>query len=231
MPRQSLALLWLHIRRRLFALVGLIALIWIVHIVNWAVFDGALVRYGIRPWTMDGLQGLLFAHFLHAHFHHLIANTLPLAILGWLVVLRCPSDLVVVGVVVGVLGGLGTWLLGSSNEIHIGASMMVFGFLGYLISFGLIARRPLWILLSVAVVAAYEGMLWGVFPGRPGVSWQGHLAGFLAGIVAAVVMGKRLTRSALAKRAEAERAEEMEAFLADSRAVVTEPDRSVPTAR
>ena len=125
------------------------------------------------------------APFLHAGFPHLIANTLPFLILGALIGLGGdgPADVEVV-VVVAVTGGLGTWIFGQSHSVHIGASGLVFGFLTYLISRGIFARKPVWLLGGLIVMFFYGGILWGLLP-RQGVSFTGHLFGAAGGVLAA----------------------------------------------
>jgi membrane associated rhomboid family serine protease len=146
---------------------------------------GSLVRFGIVPRTETGLRGILFAPFLHANFAHLIANTVPFITLGWFVMLRRTSDFYWVSLVSMLVGGLGTWLIASGGTVHIGASGVIFGYLGYLISRGFFERSVLSVLASIAIAFVYGGLLWGVLPGKSGISWEGHLCGFIGGMIAA----------------------------------------------
>ena len=100
--------------------------LWIIQVVN-AISGGALTGFGIHPRTWTGLLGILFAPFLHANFAHLIANTVPLLVLGWFVMLRRKRDLFSVSAISAVVGGLGTWLIAPSGTVHIGASILIFG--------------------------------------------------------------------------------------------------------
>jgi membrane associated rhomboid family serine protease len=163
---------------------GFIGLLWLIQIVN-AALGGALVGLGIHPRTLAGLWGILFAPFVHGSFAHLIANTVPLAVLGWLVMLRRKRDLFTVSVMSALVGGLGTWLIAPALTVHVGASILIFGYLGYLLARGIFERRFWPIVGSVIVFFLYGGALWGVLPGAIGISWQGHLFGLLGGILAA----------------------------------------------
>jgi membrane associated rhomboid family serine protease len=163
---------------------GFVGLLWVIQIVN-ALLGGALTRFGVEPRTLSGLVGILFAPFLHASFAHLIANTVPLLVLGWFVMLRKKRDLLTVSVISGLVGGLGTWLIAPALTVHIGASVLIFGYLGYLLARGIFERRFWPILGSIAVFFLYGGALFGVLPGQLGISWQGHLFGLLGGILAA----------------------------------------------
>ena len=166
---------------------GGLGVMWGIHLVN-AALGGALFGFGVHPRTVFGLLGILFAPFLHASFAHLIANTIPLAILGFFVMLRRKRDLAYVSASAALVGGLGTWLIAPSNTVHAGASVLVFGYLGYLLSRGIFERRFWPIVGSIVVFFLYGGALFGVLPGEMGISWQGHLFGLLGGILAARLM-------------------------------------------
>lgn len=171
----------------------LLAMMWGEEAIDF-VLRGALNQYGIVPRNITGLRGIVFAPFLHANFTHLIANTLPFAVLGWFVMLRRMRDFVWVSLLVMLIGGLGTWLVAPGNTVHIGASGVIFGYLGFLITRGIFERSWSAILLSLLVGFVFGGALWGVLPGQAGVSWQGHLFGFIGGVLAAKwvpVQGKR----------------------------------------
>ncbi len=178
--------------RNQFLILGTgVVLMWAVEILDVFVFRRSLDQFGIRPLELMGLVGILWAPFLHGGFGHLIANTLPFITLGWLVMLQETSDFFIVTVATMVLGGLGTWLFGGVGTVHIGASSVIFGYLGFLLFRGFFRRNLPSIVLSVVVAFVYGGLLWGVLPIRAGVSWQGHLFGFISGaIVAKFLSGK-----------------------------------------
>ena len=172
------------------AVLVMLAVMWIVEIVD-VPLDGRTDGYGIRPREIGGLDGVVFAPFLHAGFGHLIANTVPFAVLGGVIALGSSKHFAQVTIITGLVAGLGTWLTGRSHSIHLGASSLVFGYLLYLMSRGIFARRPTWILGGVLVAAVYGGILWGVLPTQPGISWQGHLFGAIGGVCAASSIHER----------------------------------------
>lgn len=170
---------------------GFIALIWILEIIDLFFLRGALNAYGIRPHTISGLRGILFAPFLHGGFGHLIANTIPFLILGWFVMLRETSDFFVVTAITMLTSGLGVWVFGSPYTVHIGASGLIFGYFGFLLLRGYFERSVLSIMFSLIVGLLYGGMIWGVLPLQFGISWQGHLFGFIGGALAARLLARR----------------------------------------
>lgn len=162
-----------------------VLVMWGVELADYLIWDGGLDRYGIRPREKRGLWGLVFAPLLHGGFGHLGANTIPFLVLGWCVMLRRVSDFFWVSGVTALLGGLAVWLIGDRGTVHVGASGIIFGYLGFLIFRALFERSLA--SLSIAVVACflYGGLVWGLFRFEEGVSWEGHLGGFIAGAVAA----------------------------------------------
>jgi membrane associated rhomboid family serine protease len=166
------------------------ALMWVVEVAD-RVLDGRLDRNGIEPRELDGLDGIVWAPFLHADFQHLIGNTIPFLVLGIAIALSGLARVILVVVIVAVIGGLGTWLIAPSNTVHIGASGIVFGFAGYLVARGVFSRRPAQLLLGVVVVVVWGAtLLQGLVP-EDGISWQGHLFGAVGGVVAARVLSQR----------------------------------------
>ena len=149
------------------------------------VLGGALLKFGIIPRTTDGLIGILVAPFLHANLNHLVANTVPFLLFGWLVMLRDRRHFAVVTLLAMLGSGLLSWTLGAPNSIHIGASGVVFGYFGFLLLAGWYARSAGSIAISLLVGVLWGGTVLGVLPGTPGISWQGHLGGFLGGVLAA----------------------------------------------
>ncbi len=172
---------------RLGILVGFVALLWLLEAADLLVFGGALDRNGIRPRTEVGLRGIFFAPLLHAGFGHLLANSIPLLVLGWLVIVRGLRDFLWATVVVTILGGLGVWLFGQPATVHLGASGLIFGYLGYLILRGFWERSVVAVMVALIAGVLYGSALWGVLPGRANVSWEGHLFGFVGGAGAATV--------------------------------------------
>ena len=171
-------------------LFWLVTLLWALELADLLLFRGTLDGFGIWPRRVDWLWGILFAPFLHGGLGHLVANTSSLLFLGWLVLLRRLGNFLVVTVLAILTSGLGVWLFGRPNSVHIGASGLVFGYLGYLLLRGYFERRVTSIVLSVVVGLLYGGALSGVLPGVPGISWEGHLFGFLGGVAAARLLAQ-----------------------------------------
>lgn len=157
-----------------------------------AVHHQELNNDGIRPWTVDGLWGILWAPLLHANWAHLMANTLPALVLGFLVTLMGMSRFLWATAIIWLLGGFGTWLIGnigSNYETnHIGASGLIMGWLTFLIVYGFFTRKAWEIIVGIVVFLVYGSVLLGVLPGTFGVSWQGHLCGAIAGVFAAYLL-------------------------------------------
>lgn len=173
--------------------VSFVALLYIVEVAD--VLSGQrLDDNGIRPLEADGLSGIIFAPLLHADWAHLIANTVPALVLGFLMTLAGLSRFIWATAIVWILGGFGTWLIGNIGAPagyetnHIGASGLIFGWLAFLIVFGFFTRTVWEIVVGVIVLFVYGGVLLGVLPGTPGVSWQGHFCGAVAGVIAAYLL-------------------------------------------
>jgi len=172
---------------------ALAGVMWISEIVD-QVAGGRLDRYGIEPRDPDGLDGIVFAPFLHGGFDHLIGNTIPFLLLGFAIALGGALRVALVTAIVAAVGGLGTWLAGPANTVHIGASGIVFGYASYLVARGLYSRSLAQIALGVVVLAVWgTTLLQGLVP-EDGISWQGHLFGAVGGVIAARVLHRRAER-------------------------------------
>jgi membrane associated rhomboid family serine protease len=170
------------------------AVMWVVEVGD-QVLDGRLDAYGIEPRELDGLDGVVFAPFLHGGFDHLIGNTIPFLLLGFAIAVGGIARVAAVTLIVAVVGGLGTWLIAPSNTVHIGASGIVFGFASYLGARGAYSRSLGQIALGIVVLAVWgTTLLRGLVP-EDGISWQGHLFGAIGGIVAARVLHRRAVRT------------------------------------
>jgi membrane associated rhomboid family serine protease len=166
------------------------AVLWAVQIAN-AADDYA---YGLRPRSERGLWGVLTQPFLHASYGHLASNTLPLVLIGWVVMLAGPRLWALVSLIVVVVGGLLTWLVAPSDQVIVGASGLVFGWLGYLIARAIFSRSIKWIFSAIAVLVIFGTLLAGLIPSlHSDVSWQSHVCGFVAGVAAGAVLHQRGT--------------------------------------
>jgi membrane associated rhomboid family serine protease len=167
---------------------------WVVEVIDAA--GAHLDANGIHPRDVDTLPDIAFAPFLHAGWGHLIGNTVPFVILGATIALGGLARTAAVVVIVALIGGFGTWLIGPGGTNHIGASGLVFGFAAYLVARGIFSRRPLHLVVGVAVLALYGTTLAFSLLPHPGVSWQSHVFGAIGGIVAARVLDRRARRAA-----------------------------------
>ena len=171
-------------------ILAFVALLYAVELVD-TLMGHRLDEGGVRPREADGLDGILFAPLLHYGWGHLVANTLPLLVFGFLILLAGVARWAAVTAVVWVVGGVGTWFAGQPHSIHLGASVLAFGWLVYLLLRGVFARDASQVALGVILLLVYGGLLLGVLPGQPGISWQGHLFGALGGALAAYWFGVR----------------------------------------
>lgn len=145
----------------------------------------SLAGFGIVPRTGRGLVGILFSPLLHANAGHLLANAVPLLVL--LVLLfwdRHYHPWWTLGAI-WFVSGLGTWLIGRGNAVHIGASSIIFGLAAYLIAAGFWMKSWRTVVVAIAVFACFGGIFYGVLPVDRPISWEGHLSGALAGVWAA----------------------------------------------
>ncbi len=173
------------------ALLGLF--VYAIGIVN-ELTDYALNDYGIYPREFSGLTGIAVSWAIHGSPVHLMNNALPLVILGTFVAIRGQAAYIKTTMFVVLLSGVLVWLAGNP-ALHLGASGIVFGYLGYLLGRGLLERSPVAVGLAFLAVVLYGGILVGVLPGQDGVSWESHLFGFAAGALASRYFPQRVRRA------------------------------------
>jgi membrane associated rhomboid family serine protease len=184
--------------------VGMVAVMWVLEVVD-ALANHRLDEYGIQPREADGLLGILFAPFLHVGFGHLAGNTVPFLALGAGIALGGLARVAVVTAIVGLVGGIGTWVIGPDNSVHLGASGLVFGYATYLISRGIFERNLIHLAVAAVVAAGYGGVLLGGLLPEQGVSWQGHLFGAIGGVIAARALAPADARKHPRAKAQARR--------------------------
>jgi len=173
---------WHHrISTSLKILFGFVAILWAIELID--LIPGLdLDGFGVRPRSAVGLIGILLMPFLHADLSHLTSNTLPLLILGGIVITVEKKKFILATVAIILLGGLGTWVFGGSNTNHIGASGLVYGYFGYVMTRAVMEKKIIWIITGIVVAILYGSLIWGIFPSQDqSVSWMGHLCGLLAG--------------------------------------------------
>lgn len=154
--------------------------------------DGIIARH------LDGLWGILWAPLLHGGWPHLIANTLPFLVFGWLAMAGGLRQWIGVTALIWIGSGIMVWLTAPSFSSTIGMSGVIFGWLLFLLVRGFFARSGKQILLGLVLLVFEGGMLFGVLPGTPGISWQAHLFGAVFGILAAWLVAKADRRTAIA---------------------------------
>lgn len=162
-----------------------LGLMWALAVIDLLLLRRVLNQFSIQPRRLQGIPGIVVAPLLHGDFGHLMANSGPLAILGTLILFQ---GLEVLGWVTGfcwLVSGVGIWLFGRPNTKHLGASGVVFGYLGYLLLRGYFQGSLPTMALSVLVGVVYGGALWGLLPLQRGKSWVGHGMGFLSGVLVA----------------------------------------------
>jgi membrane associated rhomboid family serine protease len=169
--------------RRVLPVLVVLALMWLATAVNLLALHGAWLRFGIRAHDPSGLwPNLLLAPFLHVGLAHLLANSVPFVVLGSLIALQSPWRFVLVSLAGAVAGALVAWVLGPPGSVHVGASGLVFTYVGWLIARAVRERSVVAIGLGLLTLALYGGVLWGLSPFQLGISWQGHLGGLLGGL-------------------------------------------------
>lgn len=179
-------------RRALACSAALILPLWLIHAIDAALIPGTLARFGLRPRNLDAVWGLVAAPLLHINLAHLAANTVGLLLLGSLVAALGRREWLTVTTLGWLGGGLGVWILGRP-AIHIGASGLVYAFLGFLLLRGWYERSLGSIALSLFVYWAFGAALQGMLPFATDstISWEGHLFGFLAGVGAAALLQRQ----------------------------------------
>jgi membrane associated rhomboid family serine protease len=170
-------------------LLAIVALMWVVEIIN-SLDHNKLDSDGIYPRNFSHLWGILTAPFLHVSFQHLISNTVPFVFMGLIISLRGAARVALVTAVVIVVGGLGTWLIAPAHSVTVGASGVVFGYATYLLARGLFNRSLLELLTGALVGAVWGGALLSSLVPHYGISWQGHAAGAVGGVVAAWLLAR-----------------------------------------
>lgn len=168
---------------------NLAAAAWIIFIIN-ALLGGKLNMFGIIPRTLIGLIGVITAPFLHGSLLHIILNTFPFLFLGTLIAMRGKNDFETASIIIMFTGGFAVWLLGR-NAVHIGASGIVFGYYGFLISIAWFERSLFSLFSAIITVFLYGGLFFGILPTSSCISWEGHLFGFIAGIFSASILKRK----------------------------------------
>lgn len=182
LPMTEWEKLVLELRLAWWLIVGPLAVMWVLEIMDALLLGGSLDRFGIRPREPAGLLGIITAPFLHGGFPHLFTNSVSFMLFGGMLAMRGIRRFIWATLAIILVSGLGVWLLGGSGSNHIGASGLIFGYFAYVLTAGLFERRLGVALVSVTVLLLWGFMILGVLPGQHGISWEGHLFGFLGGV-------------------------------------------------
>ena len=173
-----------------FVLSGAFAIgLWLVKIFE-SVTGFDTIEYGVYPRTLSGLLGILTAPLIHGTPAHLLSNTLPIVVLGTALLYGYPKSARIVIPVLYLGTGLGVWLIGRESY-HVGASGLSFGMMFFVFTIGVLRWDRRAIGLAMAVFFLYGGMVWGVFPGDPQVSYESHLSGAILGVALAFLLRRR----------------------------------------
>jgi membrane associated rhomboid family serine protease len=171
------------------------ALLWVVQIIDANRKYTWVDRFGLRPREVGGLWGIGFGPVLHASYGHLLSDTVPFVLIGWVVLLSGVRTWLTVTAAVIVLGGVLTWLVGPSHAVIVGSSTIVMGWLGYLLARAYFSRRLKWILTAILVLFFFGTLLGSLLPSFGDHSaWQAHVCGFVAGVAVAWVLHPRHRR-------------------------------------
>ena len=165
----------------------LVVMMWLVKMIE-VFFHLDFSFLGIKPLSAEGLPGILLFHFIHGDWQHLFANTIPILVLGsalYYFYLQIANKILLILIFTT---GLLTWC-GARSGTHIGASGLVYGLTFFLMLSGFIRRDRKLIIISLIVVFLYGSLVWGLYPKyaiENNISWEGHLSGFVMGIVLAI---------------------------------------------
>ncbi|WP_106584209.1 rhomboid family intramembrane serine protease [Murinocardiopsis flavida] len=176
--------------RAILTVVALTALMWVLEIFD-LITGNALDTFGIRPRTFDDVYTIFTAPFLHYGFDHLIANSVPMLVLGSLVAFSGIGRFAGASLIIILVSGIGVWFTSPPGSITLGASGLIFGYFGFLVLRGIIERKTIDIVIMICVVLFYGAMIWGALPGQEGISWQAHLFGFIGGLLSAYLLPRR----------------------------------------
>lgn len=172
-----------------------VALLYLVELVNAFGFGGDLWHYGIHARDVSSLPAIVWAPLLHGGWAHLVSNTIPVAVFGFLALAAGLGPWIATTVTIWLVSGIGVWLTEPSGATMIGVSGIAFGWLAFLLVRGLFNRSVGQILVAVVLLFFWGSILFGLLPGTPNVSWQAHLFGALGGILAAWLHTKASRRA------------------------------------
>ena len=151
------------------------------------IFSFRWEQHGLRPRTAEGLFGILSMHFLHSDIKHLFGNLLPLLFLAFGTFYFFPGKAFIIQILLAISTGILTWVIGVHGN-HIGASGLVYALAFFLVTISLIKMESSLLAYTLIIIFLYGSMVWGFFPQLfpdKHISWEGHLAGAISGVIAA----------------------------------------------
>jgi membrane associated rhomboid family serine protease len=164
--------------------VIIVALFWLVRLTE-DLQNLDLTKYGILPLQIEGLPGILFSPFIHASYDHLLSNSIPFLILGFSLFYFYRNLAYRILFLIYILSGICVWL-GGRDSYHIGASGIVYGLASFLFFSGVFRKDANLLTIGIIVIFLYGSMFWGIFPIKPGISWESHLWGSASGLLLAL---------------------------------------------
>ena len=167
-----------------------VIIIWCVKIIEY-VFNFSLIHFGVLAKEFSGIKGIIFYPFIHSDWDHLLNNTFPVFILLIMLFSFYRKIAIQIFSYLFLISGSLLWLIGRPESYHIGASGIIFGLASFLITSGIIRKNPKLASISLLVIFLYGSLIWGIFPFRINMSWEGHLSGFLTGILLAIFYRKQ----------------------------------------
>jgi len=199
-------------RKRLRIPIAFVGLLWIIHIVQ-VVSGISFTTLGVFPRHVEGLPGILFTPLIHGSWEHLFSNSVSFLMLSVVLFWFYPRIALRSIVWLYVLSGLGIWIFAQPNSYHIGASGVVYGMVSLVFWSGMFRRNLKSIILALIILILYVGLFEGIFPGKEGISWEGHLFGGIAGILLAWFYRKEIETDEIPEPVIEEEEEEKRYFL------------------
>ncbi len=170
--------------KRLTIAASIVALMWIIFGIS-SIAPESINSYGILPRTQEGLWGIVCAPFLHRDYEHITANTIPVFVLTLVLLFFYENLAFRVWTLSTLMGGFLIWLFARGESYHIGASGVIFSLLGFILASGVVRKSFKSLLVAIPIFLIYGGVMWGIFPNSPDVSWEAHLFGLISGVALA----------------------------------------------
>ena len=158
-----------------------IIIIWAVKLIELSL-ETTFVDYGVLPRKLSGIKGIIFSPFIHKDIKHLLNNSIPILILGSSLCFFYKKNYKIIFPLLFIISGVFLWCLGRMN-LHIGASGIVYSLASFIFFSGIISKNKNLSALSLIVIFIYGSLFWGLFPTHQEISWEGHLSGFISGLI------------------------------------------------